>query len=48
MAEKENTDTSCCFIGTPAMMEIDAGKWELRPWDKQLIEKTARLVSPLL
>jgi len=28
--------------------KIDAGKWKLRPWHKQLAEKTARLVSPLL
>ena len=28
--------------------KIDAGKWGLRPWHKQLVEKTARLVSPLL
>ena len=28
--------------------KIHAGEWELRPWYKKLIEKTARLVSPLL
>jgi cardiolipin synthase len=28
--------------------KIDAGKWETRPRYKKLIEKTARLVSPLL
>jgi cardiolipin synthase len=27
---------------------IDVTKWEMRPWHKQLVEKTARLVSPLL
>jgi len=28
--------------------KIDAEKWQLRPWYKELAEKTARLVSPLL
>ncbi|HMK27286.1 MAG TPA: phospholipase D-like domain-containing protein, partial [Chitinophagaceae bacterium] len=28
--------------------KIDAEKWKIRPWYKQLGEKTARLVSPLL
>jgi len=28
--------------------KIDARRWEIRPWYKQLSEKTARLVSPLL
>jgi cardiolipin synthase len=28
--------------------KIDAEKWKIRPWHKQLVEKIARLVSPLL
>jgi len=28
--------------------KIDAQQWQIRPWYKQLSEKTARLVSPLL
>lgn len=28
--------------------KIDAGIWDNRPWYKQLLEKVARLVSPLL
>ena len=28
--------------------KIDAKAWEARPWYKQLLEKAARLLSPLL
>ena len=28
--------------------KIDAVKWKSRVWHKQILEKTARLVSPLL
>lgn len=28
--------------------EVDAEKWKIRPWHKQLVENTARLISPLL